>query len=55
MIMAKHGQLITVVRAGVYKNWPTSSVSLVDVTRVEELRVLRQTEVNARLSTAQCC
>ena len=31
--------------AGVFKNWPSSNASLVDVTKVEELRVLKQTEV----------
>lgn len=34
-----------VMSAGVFKNWPDSHDSLVDVTRVEELRVLKQTEV----------
>ena len=29
-----------------FKNWPTSNASLVDVTKVEELRVLKQTEVS---------
>lgn len=33
--------------AGVFKNWPTSNASLVDVTKVEELRVLKQTEVKS--------
>lgn len=44
-----------VMSAGVFKNWPDSHDSLVDVTRVEELRVLKQTEVrqpaNLRLSS----
>ena len=32
--------------AGVFKNWPSSNASLVDVSKVEELRVLKQTEVS---------
>ena len=32
--------------AGVFKNWPNSDANLVDVTRVEELRVLKQTDVS---------
>ncbi|CAL5222937.1 g5372 [Coccomyxa viridis] len=30
--------------SGVFKNWPNSDASLVDVTRVEEMRVLKQTD-----------
>ena len=34
------------MHAGVFKNWPNSDAHLVDVTRVEEMRVLKQTDVS---------